>query len=391
MPPQQPSAPQPPPGQPAQPRTLRRSDSDRVAAGVAGGLGEYFGVDPVIFRVLFATTAFFGGAGIIAYLIGWAAIPERHQAHAPIDRLVAGVQRRHIPAWVILGGAVLIVWIGLSSWWAPWRSLPWMFFPLLIAVLILVTGLSRRQPRPLVSPYPPATPATPAAATPAAAAQAQAGVWRAEARAAAQERRRRSAPVRWGTLGVLALTLVVLAIIDSAHGVVLPAYCWAASIVVIAGLAVGAALRRPIWWMAVLLIPSAIGTFLVAGSRASLHDGSGDVTYTPHSASQLLPEYRQAFGSMTFDLTNITEPQPNQSVEMVQGGGQVRLIVPASLALDVHAKVHLGDIRIDGNTDSNGMSLDSNLVVPATGTATGQPLKVDVDISFGELRIEHVP
>src|SRR5262249_31355461 len=62
---------------PAAPRQLRRSDSNRVAAGVAGGLGEYFAVDPVLFRVLFAVTAFFGGAGILAYVIAWAAIPER--------------------------------------------------------------------------------------------------------------------------------------------------------------------------------------------------------------------------------------------------------------------------------------------------------------------------
>ena len=66
-----PGSPPPPPGPPGSPppvgpRLLRRSDRNRVAAGVAGGLGEYFGVDPVLFRVLFAVGAFFGGAGILA-------------------------------------------------------------------------------------------------------------------------------------------------------------------------------------------------------------------------------------------------------------------------------------------------------------------------------------
>jgi phage shock protein PspC (stress-responsive transcriptional regulator) len=56
-------------------RRLRRNRSNRVAAGVASGLGDYFGIDPVLFRVLFATSAFFGGAGILAYLLAWAAIP----------------------------------------------------------------------------------------------------------------------------------------------------------------------------------------------------------------------------------------------------------------------------------------------------------------------------
>ena len=52
-----------------QPRRLLRSSSDRVLAGVAGGLGRYFGVDPVIFRIGFALSIFFGGLGGLAYLL----------------------------------------------------------------------------------------------------------------------------------------------------------------------------------------------------------------------------------------------------------------------------------------------------------------------------------
>jgi phage shock protein PspC (stress-responsive transcriptional regulator) len=52
-----------------QPRRLLRSSSDRVLAGVAGGLGRYFGVDPVIFRIGFALSLFFGGLGALAYLL----------------------------------------------------------------------------------------------------------------------------------------------------------------------------------------------------------------------------------------------------------------------------------------------------------------------------------
>jgi phage shock protein PspC (stress-responsive transcriptional regulator) len=55
--------------QESQPRRLLRSSSDRVLAGVSGGLGRYFGVDPVIFRIGFALSLFFGGLGAIAYLL----------------------------------------------------------------------------------------------------------------------------------------------------------------------------------------------------------------------------------------------------------------------------------------------------------------------------------
>src|SRR2546423_13295560 len=91
-------------------RLLRRSRTNRVAAGVCSGLGDYFGVDPVLFRVLFATAAFFGGAGILAYLLAWAAIPEAGTAHAPIDGVIGGVRRRRVP---MLGVAVLA---GVLPW-----------------------------------------------------------------------------------------------------------------------------------------------------------------------------------------------------------------------------------------------------------------------------------
>jgi phage shock protein PspC (stress-responsive transcriptional regulator) len=46
---------------------LLRSSSDRVVAGVAGGLGDYFEVDPVMLRIGFAISVLFGGIGILAY------------------------------------------------------------------------------------------------------------------------------------------------------------------------------------------------------------------------------------------------------------------------------------------------------------------------------------
>jgi phage shock protein PspC (stress-responsive transcriptional regulator) len=63
------SAPTEPGDGEGRPRRLRRSSGDRVIAGVAGGLGRYFDVDPVIFRIGFALSIFFGGLGALAYLL----------------------------------------------------------------------------------------------------------------------------------------------------------------------------------------------------------------------------------------------------------------------------------------------------------------------------------
>ncbi|HEY3079758.1 MAG TPA: PspC domain-containing protein [Chloroflexota bacterium] len=56
---------------------LTRSAQDRVLAGVAGGLGEYLGVDPTIVRLAWVLAAFLtGGVAILIYLAFWLIMPR---------------------------------------------------------------------------------------------------------------------------------------------------------------------------------------------------------------------------------------------------------------------------------------------------------------------------
>ncbi|NMB09483.1 MAG: PspC domain-containing protein [Tissierellia bacterium] len=57
-------------------KRLYRSLYDRKIAGVCGGLGEFFGIDPTIIRFLWAISIFLYGTGIFAYIIAWVIIPE---------------------------------------------------------------------------------------------------------------------------------------------------------------------------------------------------------------------------------------------------------------------------------------------------------------------------
>ncbi len=66
-----------------EPKPLRRSRSDRWIAGVCGGLAEYSGVDPVLWRVGFVGLTVAGGAGIVVYLLLWVLLPS---APLPPDR-----------------------------------------------------------------------------------------------------------------------------------------------------------------------------------------------------------------------------------------------------------------------------------------------------------------
>jgi phage shock protein C len=57
-------------------RKLRRSRSNRWLAGICGGLGEFFGLSPFWFRLLFFILALPGGLpGILPYLILWIILP----------------------------------------------------------------------------------------------------------------------------------------------------------------------------------------------------------------------------------------------------------------------------------------------------------------------------
>ena len=57
-------------------KRLMRSTSERMIAGVSGGLASYFNMDPTLVRLIFVLLALAGGPGILIYLILWVVMPE---------------------------------------------------------------------------------------------------------------------------------------------------------------------------------------------------------------------------------------------------------------------------------------------------------------------------
>jgi phage shock protein PspC (stress-responsive transcriptional regulator) len=58
-------------------KKLYRSRKNRLLAGICGGLGDYFGVDPTVVRLIMVVAAIFSfGAGLLFYLIAWLIVPE---------------------------------------------------------------------------------------------------------------------------------------------------------------------------------------------------------------------------------------------------------------------------------------------------------------------------
>ena len=59
-------------------KPLRRSRSNRMIAGVVGGLAEYWSLDPTLARVIFVVVSIISAAfpGLLVYAILWLIIPE---------------------------------------------------------------------------------------------------------------------------------------------------------------------------------------------------------------------------------------------------------------------------------------------------------------------------
>jgi phage shock protein PspC (stress-responsive transcriptional regulator) len=389
------TAPPPPPGGRRPQRLLRRSRTDRVGAGVAGGLGEYFSVDPVLFRVLFATAAFFAGAGVLAYLLAWVAIPEQGTVNAPVDRFVGELRRRRVPVWLVAAVVGLVLWAVAFSWWAPGP-----FFPVMVVVIILVAIFGRRGRRASAvsldkndAPGGPGDGSDTLADETSPVWMGETRQWMSEAREASRRRRRRAFPVRMAALGALVLTLGVLAAIDGASGIDLPVYFWVMLGIVVVALVVGMALRRTPWSLATLIVPSVAGLVAFGATSAQLHDGFGQRDWTPIDSAGLKSDYRLAFGQGVLDLRPVVIDSA-RTVHITVAAGQVRLILPPTMNATVDANVHLGIVRVDGNDvnadggwNSRGMNVNRTILPPAT--ATGAPVTIDVHLADGNISVDH--
>src|SRR5688572_30738517 len=93
MPPQTPPAPSP--------RRLTRSSDDRMLAGVAGGLGRHFDLDPLLFRVGFAVLTLFGGSGLLLYVLLALLVPS--------ESATPGVRDNRSRTLLVIAGVILVV------------------------------------------------------------------------------------------------------------------------------------------------------------------------------------------------------------------------------------------------------------------------------------------
>src|SRR3954453_117586 len=80
-------------------KRLERS-SNRVVAGVSGGLGRYFDLNPAVFRLGFVVLTLLGGAGVLVYFAALLVLPVEGNEHSIASQVLA--ERRERP-WPVVG------------------------------------------------------------------------------------------------------------------------------------------------------------------------------------------------------------------------------------------------------------------------------------------------
>ena len=110
-------------------KKFHRLTGQKKLAGVCAGLGEYFELDPLFFRLFFLVSLFFGGIGALIYLLLWVMAPEK-----------AGAGERPPAAGLHLSSADRKI-AGVCGGLGEWLDVDPVFFRVAFILFALVCGL----------------------------------------------------------------------------------------------------------------------------------------------------------------------------------------------------------------------------------------------------------
>ena len=348
-------------------RLLRRRTSDRVIGGVAGGIADYFNVDPLLIRIGFVGLIIFGGAGLVLYLVAWLLIPAEGQDVSPVEALIRRLGMT--PGRILTFAVVAVVLLFLMNSWNTGFDLSGRDGVLWAAAVIVVGFLliRRRETAPAMS-------AASAASAPPAVIAAP--------RAPARPRPR--SPLGWYVYAAVLIAIGVLALVSQVADVeVEPGQFFGAALAVMGiGLVIGA------WWgrarililLAMLLLPLAVAASFVT---APLEGGVGAPRFTPANAAELRDEYRLMSGTLTLDLTELSVGRRPINIAASVAVGQLVVILPRDASVELRARAGAGVVSLFDGYDV-GTSLDNVFV---RHHQYGTTYVLDLEVGIGDVLV----
>jgi hypothetical protein len=137
------------------------------------------------------------------------------------------------------------------------------------------------------------------------------------------------------------------------------------------------------------LIPLAVLVSLaltvVAVVDTPLEGGIGERDYHPTTRAELDDEYRLAIGSMTLDLRDVPFAAGVTAVEASVGIGELEVLVPSDVRIDVRGEAGIGRVVLFGASD-DGTSVVSDEIT--TGSATRE-LRLELRTGIGQVQVAH--
>lgn len=359
-------------------RQLQRRTSDRVVGGVAGGLADYLNIDPILFRVAFAGSMIFGGAGLVLYVLGWALIPATGQPASIVQSALHSVSPRvrQLGAIVLVVVAVVV----LSPWSTNGYFIPPEVFWALIIALVGVVLLLPRDQAGIAGPRNVAPAGGVERSTGGVAAPAWAPV--AVPTVPVHER----SPLGWYVLAGVLLTVGVLALIATVATVrVLPGQYFGAGFLTLGlGLVVGA------WWgQARRLILLGLTVLPLAATSAfltvPLDGGVADTAFRPQTFAEVQTAYHLVAGRLRIDLTDLAPGTEPIALTATVGVGDLLVFVPRNASVQVEGTVQGGRLVLFGR-DHVGTSLADHIAEPGQGA--GVVLMLNLDVGIGQVWVE---
>jgi phage shock protein PspC (stress-responsive transcriptional regulator) len=336
------------------PKRFTRTRGGRLIGGVCSGLGTYFNVDPLLFRIAFVGLSFFGGLGVGIYLFILLFVREEGATRAPISAI-----RPRRTSWLgLLGIVTLLVGVWLLLHTAAHWTLGEAGGLVAGAATLLAVG-------------------------------AGAGVlwWR-----LAPER------CEGGTADRKLFRILAFIVLVTVVSLILAAgSAWlaglegglAAWLVVAVGVALGvAAFTGKSRWLVVPAVAITLPVAVVAAADVDLHGGFGDETYRPDALAELRDSYELGAGRLEVDLRDVDLPAGDTPLRVRVGAGEIVLLVRDEVCVATDARVGGGYV---GALDRETGGLDVDWSERPEAPSGAPRLVLDADVGLGAVFVANRP